>query len=554
MSIRIKLFLAFSLAMALAGGIAHSGIEAITQASDLVVSLYDRPFMAVSHARAAQSRFSSIRASMEHALLLGDGTAGPNGTALDREFNDLLEEFKTVRERVRPDHVERVEATERRAQDWYRTALLIIRPPTAGLTEVPLPMHVMQQAEEVATAIDHIVEDASAYGFEFRAQAEEQVAVLKSRLTALAISAGLLGILLALGIAYSFGRAIRNAMAVSERIAAGNLSEDVITKRRDELGRLLTSLGRMQEALRSQAQAQSAATEAKDLSHAAQVARRQHIEREIALFRDSIGKLLSQADAMTERMDLTARTLTAISTKADSRARDAAGAAEETSSNVNTMAASSEQLGNSVRAITTRLASANAVVAQAANMAKGANDAIEGLAQSASRIDDVVGLIRSIAEQTNLLALNATIEAARAGGAGRGFAVVASEVKALATQTAKATEEITEQISDVQTSTECAVTHIRSIAAVMTEINAASTEIAGSVRQQGVATEEISHNIRNAAAATHTLAQNVAETTASISETNRSATEVLQVAEYLTSHARELRASVDRFLRDAAAA
>jgi len=400
MSIRTKLFLAFSLAMALAGGIAHFGIEATTQASDLVVRLYDQPFMAVSHARAAQARFSTTRASMEHALLLGDGTAaGSNGAALDREFKDLLEELKVARERARPDHVKRVAAAERLARDWYRAALLVINPPTTGVTELPIPMNLMQQAEEVATAIDYIVEDASAHGFEFRAEAEAQVAALKSRLIALAIGAGLLGTLLALGIAYSFGRAIRNAMAVSERIAAGNLSEDVITDRRDELGRLLTSLGRMQEALRSQAQSQHTAAEAKDRSHAAQVARRQHIEQEIALFRDSIGNLLAQADAMTQRMDLTARTLTAISTKADSRARDAAGAAEETSSNVTTVAASSGQLGDSVRAIMTRLASANAVVVHAADMAKGANDAIEGLAQSASRIDDVVGLIRSIAGQ-----------------------------------------------------------------------------------------------------------------------------------------------------------
>ena len=257
---------------------------------------------------------------------------------------------------------------------------------------------------------------------------------------------------------------------------------------------------------------------------------------------------------MTGRMNLTAQTLSMISAEADLQAKEAAHGAEETSSNVASVATSTNELDASIREITGRVASASDVVNGAAELADATEKMISRLVESTERIDDVVGLIRSVAERTNLLALNATIEAARAGDAGRGFAVVASEVKALATQTAKATQEISGQITDVQSSTSRAVEGIRSIVGVMAEINNTTADIAGAVRQQGTATEEIARNIQGVADATQNVARNVAGTTSSISDTNRAAAEVLESAEYMTSHSAELRASVDRFLRDVAAA
>jgi methyl-accepting chemotaxis protein len=555
MSIRVKLFLAFSILLSLAVGVAAFGIRAVSDAGDLVVRLYDQPFMAVSHARAAQAGFNAARAAMERALLLRDVAPQAGGGAFEALMNEVLEELKVVKERsVRPGRSETIAVTERLAQSWYRTALQIIKPPADGLTELPLPMNVMRDAGAVATAIDQIVEDASAYGFEFRSQAETTVADSRTRLTILALATGIIGILLSFGIAHSFVHPIHNAMAISERIAAGNLSEKIATHRRDELGRLLVSLGRMQEALRYQADSQRTAAEIKDRDHSTQLARRERVEGEIAEFRSSIGKMLKQAEEMTERMNTTARTLSTISTEADKRAKEAAAAAEQSSINVGTVASSTEELDASVHAIRAQLESATKVVTGATEMANDTNTMIVGLADSAERIENIIGLIRSIAEQTNLLALNATIEAARAGDAGRGFAVVASEVKALATQTAKATEDISGQISGVQLSTSQAVERIRSITSVMTEISAVTMEIAGAVQQQGTATGEISRNIQSAASATQNVARNVTGTTTSIGETNRATADVLEVAEYMKSHASDLRTSVDQFLQKVGAA
>jgi methyl-accepting chemotaxis protein len=555
MSIRSKLFFSFSVVIALVVAVAAYGVHAISDAENLVVRLYDRPFMAMSYARAAQAKFSDARTALERGLLLHDTARKPSDAIFTAAMNDVMKDLTIVRDRLaQRDSVERVVNTQQLAQDWYRMGLQIINSPSDSLTELQLSTNVMHQAEIVAAAIDRNIEDASEYGFQFRTQAKAQVAGSQASLITLVILTVVAGILFSFGIAYSFGSAIRNAMAISERIAAGNLLEKISTTRRDELGRLLVSLGKMQEALQMQAEDQRLEAQSKDRNHANQLARRQHIEQQIADFRSSVSKMLNQTDEMTGRMNLTARTLSIISTEADNQAKVAVGAADETSGNVTIVAAGTEQLGASIREIAGRLTLAADVVSNATDMTDAAKKTIFKLAKSAERIDDVVSLIRSIAERTNLLALNATIEAARAGDSGRGFAVVASEVKALATQTTKATGEISNLISDMQSSTNQAVGDIKSVTSVMIEINAATAEIAGAVRQQGTATEGIARSIQSVASATQNVARNIAGATTSIGDTNCAAAEVLNAAKYMTSHSTDLRASVDRFLREVATA
>lgn len=554
MSIRSKLFLAFSIVLALAVAVAASGVQSISDTEGLVVRLYDKPFMAVSYARAAQVRFSDARRVFERGISLKDA-AGESGSAIfTAAMNDVMEDLAIVRERsTDAGYAERIGNARQRSQDWYQMGLKIMTAPADGVTGLPFSTNMKNQGDAVAAAIERVVEDASEYGFKFRAQAKTEVAASQASLITLAIATVVAGILFSLGIAVSLGRAIRNAMAIAERIANGNLSEDVSTTRRDELGRLLVSLGQMQDALRTQAEDQRLAADSKDREHADQIARRQHTEHQIADFRSSIGKMLNNAREMTERMNSTATTLSVISAEADMRSQDATGAAEETSGNVANVAASTEQLDASIREISSRLAAATNVVGNATEMAGATEKMVLRLAKSAEHIDGIVGLIRSIAEQTNLLALNATIEAARAGDAGRGFAVVASEIKGLAAQTAKATEEIGGQILEVQSSTSHAVERIKSIVGVMTEIDNATTEIAVAVRQQGIATEEIAHNIQSVSDATQNVSRSVAEATSSIGDTNRVAAEVLEAAEYMTNHAKNLRESVDQFLQKVAA-
>jgi len=548
MSIRLKLLFAFSVVLALAVAVAINAVYAISGAGELVVRLYDNPFMAVSYARSAQSRFSDARRALERALLSKDAARESSETAFTVAMKDVMEDLTIVKRRLsHPGYDNRVGDAQQLSQDWYRIGLKVIETrDDAGAGDV------MTQARTVAAVIDRIVEDASEYGFKYRAEAKTTVAASQVNLIILATATVVAGVIFSLVIAGSIGRAIRNAMAISERIANGNLSESILTTRRDELGRLLVSLGKMQDALRAQVENQRLIAVSKDRERADQVTRRQHMEQQIEEFRHLIGKILVHAHEMTERMNSTAGALSAIAAEADKQSKEATGSAVETSTSVASVAASTHQLDASIQEISGRLAATANVLNSATKITDGTEKAVLRLSKSAEQIYNITDLIRSIAERTNLLALNATIEAARAGDAGHGFAVVASEVKALATQTAMATEEISAQILEVQSSTGQAVDSIKSIVCVMGEIDNATTEIAEAVRQQGFATEEIARNIQDVADATQNVSRNVAGATSSISDSNRAATEVLDTALSMVSHTKNLQETVDQFLQKVA--
>jgi methyl-accepting chemotaxis protein len=336
-------------------------------------------------------------------------------------------------------------------------------------------------------------------------------------------------------------------------VAAGSFTDQIDMRRRDELGRLLKSLAVMQASLKARADEELMLKSSKDLTHAEQVSRRQRIEAEIETFRSSVTSVLTNTDRMTGELTETAETLSSIARAAGEQSVETASTADATSNNVQTVATATSQLGESVQAIKGQIRDATAIVQRATGMAGVANETMGALATSAQHIDEVVGFIRNIAGQTNLLALNATIEAARAGEAGRGFAVVASEVKALAIQTAKATEEISSQIAEVQSATRQAVDNVGAIAAIMKDIDSFTATIAEAVSQQNAATNEISRNIGQAAAGTASVAQSIAGTAAASEDTNRSADLVLTTAKDLSLQAAELRLSVDRFLANVAA-
>jgi len=549
MSIRYKLFLGFSIVLVLAAGVALYGIRAITDAGNQVVQLYDHAFMATSSARAAQVRFNEARVAIEHGLLSADAAPKANIDAFNAAMKDVIEELKVVGDRMgKSQSLESLKKAQSLGQKWSQAASAAIKAKAKGPADAAVIDTVMSSADAVAEVLDQVVEDASAYGFEFRSAAEASVVASRRNLIILAGVTGVIAVLLSLGIAYSFTRPLRLAMGFSERIAAGDLSQEMQDKRRDEFGRLLASLGQMQNALREQRDKEQAVAEAKERQHATQVVRRQQMEEQIAQFRDGVGTMLA---TMSERMNVTAQSLSAIAKEADGKANEATEGARTTSDTVATVAAAAEQLGASVQNITTQLQQAKTVVEHATGEAASANETVVGLAESAKRIDAVVSLISAIAEQTNLLALNATIEAARAGEAGRGFAVVASEVKALANQTAKATEEISGQISAVQASTNSAVDKIGAISSVMVEIKELTSAIATSIHEQGDATGEIARNIQYAASATQNVAANVAGTTKAIGKTNHAAMQVIEAADHFSG---ALRGSVDEFLSSVTAA
>jgi methyl-accepting chemotaxis protein len=551
MSIRYKIFGAFSVVILLACGLAFYGIRSVSTSGDLVVRLYDGPLMAINHARSAHAVLNEARIVLRRGLV--EGTSHEAVTQFEKLVAGALEDLKVVRERGQSATVAQArERVEGKIADWSTAAMQILKP-SGGRAEIPASFAVALQGDEAVAAIDDLVEMAAAYGFEYRTEAEATVARAHVIMLGLAIGTVLIGIIVAAAFAFSLSRPISAAVRVAERVAAGNFEDDIKVRRRDELGRLLNSLGIMQASLKARADDDLALMSVKDQANAEQARRRQHVEVEIEAFRLAFSTALANTDTMTGELAETAQTLSSIAQAAGRQSSEAAATAGETSRNVQTMATAAGQLGETVQSVQAQVRGASDIVQRASGMTSAANDVIEDLAVAAQHIDEVVGFIRTIAGQTNLLALNATIEAARAGEAGRGFAVVASEVKALATQTAKATEEISSQIAEVQSATRQAVEKVGAIAAIMGDIDGFTVSLSSAIAQQNAAAADISQSIGQAAAGTALVARNIAGTAEATEETNRSADLLLATARGLATQAMQLRSSVDRFLSNVAA-
>jgi methyl-accepting chemotaxis protein len=246
--------------------------------------------------------------------------------------------------------------------------------------------------------------------------------------------------------------------------------------------------------------------------------------------------------------------MAAVSGRTSQGVQTVAAAANETSDSVTSIAAATEQLSGSINEISRHVGHAASIASRAVEETRTTDTTVRGLAESASKIGEVVRLINDIAGRTNLLALNATIEAARAGDAGKGFAVVASEVKSLATQTAKATEEIARQITDVQSVTDETVQAIRRIATTIDEVNDITTSIAAGVEQQGASTQEIARNVQQAAQRTREMSDTIAAVSRDAQVTDATVRDVKSAAAEVAGGTDTLRQRVDAFLEGIRAA
>ncbi|MBR0798520.1 HAMP domain-containing protein [Bradyrhizobium jicamae] len=373
--------------------------------------------------------------------------------------------------------------------------------------------------------------------------ANNELAFVLTCLGAAALVVVVLGVLI---IARSVARPLSHITTTIKRVADGADAIEVPhTGRGDEIGALARAIKVFQEAMERNRSLNAQIVQDSE----ARNARGRHIETSVDAFRDTISAALRAVHDNAAAMRDTAQSIAGVATGASGRAVAAAGATEQASSNVSAVAGAAEELSASVQEIGRQVKQSSGAVEQAGVRTDRSISEIEGLAATTQRIDGVLNLIQAIAEQTNLLALNATIEAARAGDAGRGFAVVAHEVKALAGQTAKATAEISQNVTLIQTSTRNSVAAVREIGHAVREISDVTANIASAVSEQDAATREISANAQMAAQGNATLVANIGTLRDDMGQTSKAAESVLAASNDLTSTAETLSREVEQFFR-----
>jgi methyl-accepting chemotaxis protein len=389
--------------------------------------------------------------------------------------------------------------------------------------------------QTVAAVADKAVQDytASAQATEF---------AIKATMFCMVLACGLLSFL----IGRSISRPLKSMTGVMGQLAAGDLTVAVDgAGRSDEIGDMAKAVGVFKD---SMIETEQLRAEQKASEERAAAQRKAELNKLAESFQLSVGSIVDTVSAASSQLESAASSLTQTAGTTHELSGVVAAASEQTSVNVQGVAAASEQLSSTVSEIGRQVQESSAIAGAAVSQASRTNDCVTDLSRSADRIGDVIGLISTIAGQTNLLALNATIEAARAGDAGKGFAVVAQEVKALAAQTAKATNEITAQIAGMQQATQEAVGAIGEITTTINKMSEISGAIAAAVEQQGATTQEISRNVLEAAKGTSEVAHSISDVSKGASDTGSASSQVLSAARGLSGESARLRREVDLFL------
>jgi methyl-accepting chemotaxis protein len=549
-----RLAAAFALIMLLTIVIGVSAIINARTLSELTDGMYEHPYKVTAALMSANNDIVSIAAVVRGALLSRDPAAN---TAMASRSDQLVahafEQIRLAQTQFSGDK-QIIQSLDQAVRDWDPTRARIAALASAGKLDDAATLLNTKGAAEVQVVQQHFnaaLEAARGRAQAFIELANDTASNVIGFAFGLLVFSVLAGGLIAWTIAAGITRPLERLKLCMDAIARGESGLEVPdVSRGDEIGAMARSVAFFQRESEEKQRLAAAGEEERGREER----RAEMVARLTGTFETTVGGLTRTFTSAAVELRATARTMTEAAFKTDQQASSVAAAAQQASESVETVATAADELSGSISEISRQVADSAKMSGQAVDDAGRTDTIVRALAQAAEKIGDVVGLISQIAGQTNLLALNATIEAARAGDAGKGFAVVASEVKNLATQTAKATEEISAQIGHIQAATGEAVTAIGAITQTIGKVSAIATMIAAAVEEQGAATAAIARNVQQASAGTREVTLNIAGVSQAAKEAGLAADAVLGSASGVADRTTELSGEVSRFVADMRAA
>jgi methyl-accepting chemotaxis protein len=558
LSVRTKITLVFGLLVALVGALGGMSLQRAATTNATVEDLSTNYVASLVYLERMRSSLANMRATSMKELLIGDDKSVLSAT--EARIEEMKRAYLAADEKYATTVVTADE------EQIYQKIVALWRDYVVRLDRQRDLARAGKMAEarayyltEVIDVVGHL-NDALGEDLELNARSASKLAATATDqfatgqgwvvglMAAVVVSALLAGVFLV----GSIGTPIAAMARAMRRLAANDMAVDIPAQgRRDEVGQMAQSVAVFKqtmldaERLRAEQEAIKAQAAADNKAALAAMAER---------FESKVGAMVHALASGSSDLKTTAQALTDMAHQSSAQVSSVATSAGDASNGVQTVAAAAEELSSSISEISRQVAQSARMTGRAVEDAQRTDAIVRALADGAQKIGDVVGLITSIAGQTNLLALNATIEAARAGDAGKGFAVVASEVKNLANQTARATEQISAQISQIQGATREAVGAIQNIAETIQQVSAIATTIASAVEEQGAATAEIARNVQQTSQATQEVTMTIGGMSQAANETGAAAGQVLHVAVGVSAQADLLSGEVNRFVAEVRAA
>lgn len=583
MSIRVRLLVGFFLLIALAIGKDVFSVLTVSSTGKLAIDMYEQPLQAISFAKSSSEHFSRLASNMEHVQ------ANPNLAStkeareeLRESFASFLEDLAVTRERMNSERSnELVDAITKEAKLWWQSAGLVAEEPKKeGHTSIPVDIAGTHIAEKLLEELDVLAEFANEDAFNFLSKSEAAVETAKLQSIIAGAVFAVFGVLIALVLGRAISKPINSMTSSMDKLAEGDTETEIPSQERtDEIGRMAKAVQVFKENMienqrlsedrrkaREDAEAADKARQAERQKEQAEKdserrrqqqeteARQERVEGLIQTFDQQVHGFLGEVSQATDGLDSTAQTMQEIASGVKEKAESVSRASDTAANTANAVASAAEELSGSIANIRNISMESAEISERAVAENAQVTSRVQGLAEAADRIGDIISLINDIASQTNLLALNATIEAARAGEAGKGFAVVASEVKSLASQTAKATEDISVQVESIQGATTGVVNDIDAMTQTISSINTVMGEISSAVQEQDGATREIAENIAHVATGTQEVTENMVEVNQSADMSNSSAAEVLKSNQALAAQIETLQGAVNEFVKEIRAA